>query len=161
MSADWDKLLRAASDQGWRVERRTRHIWLWAPSGGTVSLPTSTGDHRAIHNCVAQMRRLGFFWRGRAGKGSAAQPVEVQAAEPDALTAVERALAADEAVYEAVVREQAPLSVTELAVRTGLSRSTVQLVAQALEQAGFVRRAGFRAREKRGVRPEPVYEAAS
>lgn len=158
MSDDWDTLLRAATEQGWSVERRTRHTWLRAPSGDTVCLPSSASDRRAIHNCVAGMRRLGFSWRGRAGpRRPAAMPVE----EPDqgSLPALmESALAADELIYDALVREQRGLSITELAARTRLSRREVQLVTESLEQADFIRRSGFRPREKRGVRPEPVYQ---
>lgn len=158
VSTDWDKLLRGAVEQGWLAERRSRHIWLWAPSGGTVSLPTSPSDHRSIHNCVADMRRLGFVWHGRAGKGSPPEPIPTGGPDKSSMPSlVDWALAADERLYDVMVREQRPLSVTEMSGLTGLSRSTVRLIGEALTKAGFLQRAGVRSRVKRGVRPDPVY----
>jgi IclR helix-turn-helix domain len=161
VSLDWSDLVCVARRQGWREERRTRHIWLYAPDGrGTACIPTSTSDWRAIHNAVAQLRRLGLVWDGRRGtrRGDVAEPPDdaIQD-EASTLARIEYALSVGEAVYCAIVKAGAPQSATDLATATGFSRSAIRPALQALTAEGFLATAGSRAREKRGVRPEPLY----
>lgn len=164
MSLDWSELIAVARAQGWREERRTRHIWLYSPDGqGTACIPTSTSDWRAIHNAVAQLRRLGLVWGGRSGNRR--DPlVEPAAAAGDGeaatLARLEYALSVGEAVYCAIVRAGAPVSATELAATTGYSRSAIRPALQALAAEGFLVTAGSRTREKRGVRPDTLYGLA-
>ncbi len=159
MSLDWSELAAVARAQGWREERRTRHIWLYAPDGrGTACIPTSTSDWRAIHNAVAQLRRLGLVWGGRArSRGPGAEPLGAGDDEASTLARFEYALSVDEAVYSAIVAAGTPLSATELSATTGLSRSTIRPALQALAAEGFLVAAGSRTREKRGVRPDTLY----
>ena len=161
MSLDWSDLVAIAREQGWREERRTRHIWLYSPDGqGTACIPTSTSDWRSIHNAVAQLRRLGLVWKGR-GPTRAHQP----SAPPDGsavdeastLARIEYALSVDEAVYCAVVGAGSPLSATEVSAVTGFSRSAIRHALQALTAEGFLVVAGSRARDKRGVQPDTLY----
>jgi hypothetical protein len=161
VSLDWSDLVAVAREQGWREERRTRHIWLYSPDGrGTACIPTSTSDWRAIHNAVAQLRRLGLVWGGRRAsrRGELVEP-RADAGEDEAATLarIEYALSVAEAVYCAIVGAGAPQSATELAATTGFSRSAIRPALQALAAEGFLVVAGSRTRDKRGVRPETVY----
>ena len=161
MSLDWSDLVAVARRQGWREERRTRHIWLYAPDGqGTACIPTSTSDWRAIHNAVAQLRRLGLVWDGRRAtrrSDVAEPPDDAVQDEASTLARIEYAMSVGEAVYCAIVNAGAPQSATDLATATGFSRSAIRPALQALTAEGFLRSAGSRAREKRGVRPETLY----
>jgi hypothetical protein len=163
VSLDWSQLVAVAREQGWREERRTRHIWLYAPDGqGTACIPTSTSDWRAIHNAVAQLRRLGLVWgRRRASHGPEfVEPPDAGCGDDDeasTLARLEYALGVDEAVYCAIVSAGAPLSATELSAATGFSRSAIRPALQALASEGFLVAAGSRTREKRGVRPDTLY----
>lgn len=158
MSLDWSELVAVARAQGWREERRTRHIWLYAPGGrGTACIPTSTSDWRAIHNAVAQLRRLGLVWGGRTRSGGPVEPPAAGDDEASTLARFEYALSVDEAIYSAIVAAGAPLSATDLSATTGLSRSTIRPALQALAAEGFLVAAGSRTREKRGVRPDTLY----
>jgi hypothetical protein len=161
VSLDWSDLVAVARRQGWREERRTRHIWLYAPNGqGTACIPTSTSDWRAIHNAVAQLRRLGLVWEGRRASRRAdiAEPPD-DAVEDEAstLARIEYALSVGEAVYCAIVNAGTPQSATELSGITGFSRSAIRPALQALAAEGFLVAAGSRTREKRGVRPDTLY----
>lgn len=161
MSLDWSDLVAVAREQGWREERRTRHIWLYSPDGrGTACIPTSTSDWRSIHNAVAQLRRLGLVWdRHRTSRRTdlLEPPEDGGEDEASTLARIEYALSVGEAVYCACVRAGAPLSATELAARTGYSRSSIRPALQALAAEGFLVVAGSRTRDKRGVRPDTLY----
>ena len=161
MSLDWSELVAVAREQGWREERRTRHIWLYAPDGrGTACIPTSTSDWRAIHNAVAQLRRLGLVWGGRrtARRADLAEPPDTAGDdEASTLARLEYAMSVGEAVYCAVVASGAPLSATDLAAATGYSRSAIRPALQALAAEGFLVAVGSRTRDKRGVRPDTLY----
>lgn len=55
--------------QGWRVEktRRRCHIRAYSPDGKTIVHTGGTpGDHRALANWLADLRRAGFVYRGGA-----------------------------------------------------------------------------------------------
>jgi hypothetical protein len=161
VSLDWSDLVAVARRQGWREERRTRHIWLYSPDGrGTACIPTSTSDWRAIHNAVAQLRRLGLIWEGRRAGGQAAvaePPHDGAQDEASTLARLEYALSVGEAAYSAIVTAGVPQSATEIAATTGFSRSAIRPALQALAAEGFLVTAGYRAREKRGVRPDTLY----
>jgi hypothetical protein len=162
VSLDWSDIVAVARKQGWREERRTRHIWLYAPDGqGTACIPTSTSDWRAIHNAVAQLRRLGLVWEGRrpSRRSDMLEPPGDDAGDDEAstLARIEYALSVGEAVYCVIVSASAPLSATELAAATGYSRSAIRPALQALAAEGFLVAAGSRTREKRGVRPDTLY----
>jgi len=161
VSLEWAELVAVARRQGWREERRTRHIWLYAPDGqGSACIPTSTSDWRAIHNAVAQLRRLGLVWEGRRTSRRAEvpePPADDVEDEASTLARLEYALSVGEAVYCAIVSAGAPQSATELTVTTGFSRSAIRPALQALTAEGFLVLAGSRAREKRGVRPDTLY----
>ena len=161
MSLDWSELVAVALEQGWREERRTRHIWLYAPDGrGTACIPTSTSDWRAIHNAVAQLRRLGLVWEGRRASRRpelVEPPDDAGDDEASTLARIEYAMSVGEAVYCAIVAAGAPISATELSSATGFSRSAIRPALQALAAEGFLVAAGARTREKRGVRPDTLY----
>jgi len=161
VSLDWSDLVSVARRQGWREERRTRHIWLYAPDGrGTACIPTSTSDWRAIHNAVAQLRRLGLVWEGRRASRRAdvaEPPDDADVGEDSTLARLEYALSVGEAVYCAIVNAGTPQSATDLAATTGFSRSAIRPALQALAAEGFLVAAGSRTREKRGVRPDTLY----
>ena len=59
---DFQELLKDLERQKWGVERTERgHFKFKAPDGkGLVTAGGSYGDHRAIKNLVAQLRRSGF-----------------------------------------------------------------------------------------------------
>lgn len=67
MASDLRKVLRAAEEQGWRVERGKKGQYkLYSPDGeGMVTLHQSHSDHRALKNAISIMRRYGFRWEGR------------------------------------------------------------------------------------------------
>jgi hypothetical protein len=161
VSLDWSELVAVAREQGWREERRTRHIWLYAPDGrGTACIPTSTSDWRAIHNAVAQLRRLGLVWEGRRARRRpelVEPPDDAGDDEASTLARIEYAMSVGEAVYCAIVGAGAPISATELSAATGFSRSAIRPALQALAAEGFLVAAGARTREKRGVRPDTLY----
>ena len=161
MSLDWSDLVAVAREQGWREERRTRHLWLYAPDGrGTACIPTSTSDWRAIHNAVAQLRRLGLVWEGRrtSRRAHLVEPSPDRGDdEASTLARIEYALSVGEALYCTIVGAGAPLSATELAAATGFSRSAIRPALQALTSEGFLVVAGSRTRDKRGVRPDTLY----
>ena len=161
VSLDWSDLVAVAREQGWREERRTRHIWLYSPDGrGTACIPTSTSDWRAIHNAVAQLRRLGLVWGGRRARrrGDLVEPPDGGGDdEASTLARLEYALSVGEAVYCAIVGAGEPLSATELSAATGFSRSAIRHALQALTAEGFLAAAGSRTRDKRGVRPDTLY----
>lgn len=61
------ELIKALEDQGftWRTTARG-HVMVYAPDGGAVTtLPGTTSDWRSLKNCIAQLRRSGFEWKGR------------------------------------------------------------------------------------------------
>jgi Bacterial regulatory proteins, gntR family len=161
VSLDWSDLIAVAREQGWREERRTRHIWLYSPDGrGTACIPTSTSDWRAIHNAVAQLRRLGLAWGGRrtsSGQDLLEPPDGAGEDEASTLARIEYAMSVGEAVYCAIVGAGEPLSATDLSASTGFSRSTIRPALQALAAEGFLVAAGTRTRDKRGVRPDTLY----
>ncbi|MGH7749096.1 MAG: hypothetical protein ACREQ5_30675, partial [Candidatus Dormibacteria bacterium] len=136
VSLDWSELVAVARDQGWREERRTRHIWLYAPDGrGTACIPTSTSDWRAIHNAVAQLRRLGLVWEGRRTSrrpGLVEPPDDAGDDEASTLARIEYAMSVGESVYCAIVSGGAPVSASELSATTGFSRSAIRPALQAL-----------------------------
>ena len=161
MSLDWSELVAVAREQGWRAERRTRHVWLYSPDGrGTACIPTSTSDWRAIHNAVAQLRRLGLVWgcrRTARGQDLVEPPDTAGEDEASTLARLEYAMSVGEAVYCAIVGAGEPLSATELSAVTGFSRSAIRPALQALATEGFLVAVGSRTRDKRGVRPDTLY----
>jgi hypothetical protein len=161
VSLDWSDLVAVAREQGWREERRSRHIWLYSPDGrGTACIPTSTSDWRAIHNAVAELRRLGLVWGGRRATRRNDMPEPPSDAcedEASTLARIEYALSVGEAVYCAIVGAAQPQSATELAAATGYSRSAIRPALQALTAEGFLVVTGSRTRDKRGVRPDTLY----
>jgi hypothetical protein len=156
MTLSWDVLIAEAVRQGWRAERRTRHILLWAPSGtGFLTVSGTPGDRRAIHSFVAQARRLGLHWLGPATPRRVVAPVLQVVAEPATPCNVE--LPVGEAVYGVVVAAGGALSTAEIATRTGRSRSEVKRALGDLVAAGYVVRVGSAPRAKPGVAPDGLF----
>lgn len=59
--------MELVANQGWRYDAgqsRRGHPRLYAAdrSKGTVSVPTTPGDHRSFRNFVSQVRRAGGVW---------------------------------------------------------------------------------------------------
>lgn len=55
---DLKKPVKIAVEHHWRLERRKKHAWLWAPDGKTtISIPSSPSDFRGIKNTLAELRR--------------------------------------------------------------------------------------------------------
>jgi hypothetical protein len=67
MADDLRKVLKAAREQGWRIESgRKGQLKLYAPDGvNIVTLHQTPSDRRALKNAIAIMRRYGFEWEGR------------------------------------------------------------------------------------------------
>ncbi len=70
MQKDWQRVVEAAIDQGWRVDRTTDGWQLKAPNGTFIETIHGTpSDWRAIRNSIARMRRFGGFeWPPRRTK---------------------------------------------------------------------------------------------
>jgi hypothetical protein len=65
---DWSKqlkaLIEAASDQRWRVERRSKH-YLYFPKGPSmppIMVPTTPSSRRTPANTIARLKRAGLIW---------------------------------------------------------------------------------------------------
>lgn len=60
-------LIRELEAQGftWRTTAR-HHILVYSPDGNVVTtMPSTPSDHRSMKNCLSQLRRAGFEWKGR------------------------------------------------------------------------------------------------
>lgn len=71
MASEWTKVLKAAGEQGWRVESTKKGFRLLPPdpSKSAVAIHRTPSDHRAMKNTIAQMRRSGFVWPWPPPKG--------------------------------------------------------------------------------------------
>jgi hypothetical protein len=66
MADELRKVLKAAEDQGWRIEPTKKGWKLYAPDGVNIVIVHNTpSDHRALKNTIARMRQYGFIWEGR------------------------------------------------------------------------------------------------
>jgi hypothetical protein len=64
MDKDLRAVLKAAVEQGWRVEE-TKKGWMLRspdPAQGTVAIHKTPSDVRAIYKTIAQLRRRGLRW---------------------------------------------------------------------------------------------------
>ena len=64
MDKDLKAVLKAAVEQGWRVQE-TKKGWMLQspdPAQGAVAVHKTPSDVRAIHKTIAQLRRRGFRW---------------------------------------------------------------------------------------------------
>src|SRR5258708_3162464 len=139
MTLSWDVLIAEAVRQGWRAERRTRHILLWPPSGpGWLTISSTPSDHRAIHSCLPQARRPGLRWQGPGTPRRVPTPALQVVAEAATPALRGPGLPVREAVYEAVVGAGRTLGTTEIATMTSLSRSEVKQALTDLTAAGYV-----------------------
>lgn len=61
MASDTDTIIRDIRQQGWRVERGSRHYRAYPPDGGRMlTISVTQGDrHRGIDNLKADLRREG------------------------------------------------------------------------------------------------------
>lgn len=61
------EIVKAAEDQGWRVqETKKGHLMFYAQDGVNKVLAAGTpGGGRGIDNLVARLRSYGFVWKGR------------------------------------------------------------------------------------------------
>ncbi len=62
---DLRDIVRAAEDQGFRVERTKRgHIVIYPPDKRfqPVNFSGTPGDQRSIRNGLAKLRQVGFVW---------------------------------------------------------------------------------------------------
>lgn len=63
MQKEWKRLIEAAEEQGWRVDRTTDGWQLKAPDGVFIETIHGTpSDWRAIRNSISRMRRSGLVW---------------------------------------------------------------------------------------------------
>lgn len=73
MNRDWKKLIEAAEDQGWTVERTKRGAYKLVPPDVTkqiVFIHQTPSEVRAIRNKIAEMKRSGLIWPPpKKGKG--------------------------------------------------------------------------------------------
>lgn len=67
MEKEMKRIVKAARDQGWRVEETTRqHAKFYAPDGIHIVIAAgSSGGGRGYANLIAQLRQHGFEWKGR------------------------------------------------------------------------------------------------
>lgn len=74
MAKDIRDIVKAAEEQGFRVERTKKGHWVFY-SPDTTKKPVyhsgTPGDRRAIDNLLAELRRAGLTWppRGKGKKG--------------------------------------------------------------------------------------------
>jgi hypothetical protein len=64
MDKDLKAVVKAAVEQGWRVEE-TKKGWMLQspdPTQGAVAIHKTPSDVRAIHKTIAQLRRRGLRW---------------------------------------------------------------------------------------------------
>lgn len=60
-----EALIKACTQQGWRVEHRKGGHYMAFPADKTqppVAFAATPSDHRAIKNTISQMRRSGLIW---------------------------------------------------------------------------------------------------
>lgn len=58
---DTKQLIQDALDQGWRLQRKGRHLILYAPQGkGIVVVARSGSDWREIQNVRSYLKHYGF-----------------------------------------------------------------------------------------------------
>ncbi len=156
MTLGWNVVVAEAVRQGWREERRTRHLILWAPSGrGHVCISTSPSDREAIHKCLADLRRLGFSWQGRHTPCRPRPQAALTAGEPELDDPWRAALDVDEAVYTAIVEAARPLTTTEVSELAGHSHTAVRPALDALVEADCIACRGWDPRPGRG--PDRLY----
>jgi len=68
MNRDWQKVVEAAVEQGWRVEE-TKDGWQLKPAAGEiVTVHGTPSDFRARQNVISRMRRSGFTWPPKSKK---------------------------------------------------------------------------------------------
>ena len=61
VARDFRPLIKAAREQGWRVDATRRHPVLFSPDGrAAVPVPTTPSDHRSLANLRSQLRRAGL-----------------------------------------------------------------------------------------------------
>jgi hypothetical protein len=69
---DIKDVIRAAREQGWRVEQRSKGTWYFWPPDKSVSpghFASTPSDVRAFRNFITDMRRKGFIWPWPPSKG--------------------------------------------------------------------------------------------
>jgi hypothetical protein len=62
---DEQALERAAREQGWQTGRTRKGHRRWVPPDPSMPIVIGSGtpgDHRAMRNFLAQLRRSGFIW---------------------------------------------------------------------------------------------------
>lgn len=59
-------IVDAAVTQGWRVDKTNKGHWRFIPPGpGEIIITSGTpSDKRAVHNCLARLKRAGFSTPG-------------------------------------------------------------------------------------------------
>ncbi|MBA3300846.1 MAG: type II toxin-antitoxin system HicA family toxin [Thermoleophilaceae bacterium] len=67
MKKEFKEIIKAAKEQGWRVEPTKKgHVKFFAPDDENIVTAGGTpSDHRAIANLISRLRRYGFKWKGR------------------------------------------------------------------------------------------------
>jgi len=70
MNKETKRLIRLATDQGWRVVVN-KHVKLFSPNGkDMVVMPATPGEYRGIKNAKAALRRAGLKMDVSAGRSS-------------------------------------------------------------------------------------------
>lgn len=58
MSKDWKQYIRSLRERGWTCEPRGKHFALrHEQRGDMLVIPSTASDHRALKNCMAQVKR--------------------------------------------------------------------------------------------------------
>jgi hypothetical protein len=75
------ELEQAAQEQGWQTGRTRRGHLRWVPPDPTKPIVVGSGtpgDHRAMKNFLAQLRRSGFIWPWPPRKASDEEHEELE-----------------------------------------------------------------------------------
>ena len=62
---DLRDIVKAAREQGFRVDRTSKGHWVFYhpdPKVAPIYFSGTPGDWRAIHNLLGKLRRAGFIW---------------------------------------------------------------------------------------------------
>lgn len=87
-SVDWKTIHKKLREQGWRLETTTKGHTKAFPADPTQRLVvlSDSGDHRAIHNSLRELRASGFVWDEAPASRRVRAVAAGQDFEPEAVT---------------------------------------------------------------------------